>query len=92
MRNVYYAGQDLILKKDSSFKKLLESFGRELKDEEVEQVKHFAIDYYNFINNDFDEIIEDRKANEKPEGSFMDCRMAPLYAKYTIIFAMKRRI
>lgn len=82
MRNVYNAGYDLTLQKQDkdstyetkdAFKELVQKFGVELNEEEMVQIKQFAIDYYNFIKNEFDGVIEDIKRNETKPDSDTDC-------------------
>jgi hypothetical protein len=81
MRNVYFAGKDLTNKEQNkqstyeaknAFKNLLEKFNFTLDQESIGLIKTFAIEYYNFIENVFDDVIEDIKNNEEKPDSKTD--------------------
>lgn len=85
-RSVYNAGCDLVLQFEcqestyeskDAFNNLLEAFKRSgikhIKEEELKMIKRFAIDYYYFIENDYDEIIEDICNAHDVRDSKNDC-------------------
>lgn len=61
----------------NAFNNLLEAFKRSgikhIKEEELKMIKRFAIDYYYFIENDYDEIIEDICNAHDVRDSKNDC-------------------
>lgn len=82
MRNVYYAGCDLVLQKQNkeskyetkdAFDKLLKCFKFTLNEDEIEHIKKFSISYYDFMENHFDNVIYDIKQNEENPDSKTDC-------------------
>lgn len=81
MRSVYYAGEDLINQAknkpseyecENAFNYLLDQFTFTLDQESIDLIKTFAIDYYNFIENQFDNVIQDIKINEEKPDSKTD--------------------
>jgi hypothetical protein len=81
MRSVYAAGEDLTNQSqnklckyecENAFNYLLEQFNFTLDQESIDLIKEFAIEYYNFIKNDFDNIIQDIKNNEEKPDSKTD--------------------
>lgn len=77
IRNVFYIGKQLVFKDTdtSLFKNILDKF--DISDvehgEQVDVLKQFCINYYNFIKNEFDHVINDIKNNEEKPESKNDC-------------------
>jgi len=81
MCSVYAAGEELTNQSqnklckyecENAFNYLLEQFNFTLDQESIDLIKEFAIEYYNFIKNDFDNIIQDIKNNEEKPDSKTD--------------------
>lgn len=81
MRSVYSAGEDLNNQSqdkpseyecENAFNYLLEQFNFTLDQESIDLVKTFAIDYYNFIEDEFNNVIQDIKNNEEKPDSKTD--------------------
>jgi hypothetical protein len=81
MRSVYTAGEDLFYQSqnkpskyecEGAFNHLLEQFNFTLDPDSIDLIKKFAIEYYNFIENEFDNVIQDIKNNEEKPDSKTD--------------------
>ena len=74
MWTVYMAGNELVNGKEPKYlDKLYSCFGKELNQEEIEQIKNFAKDYYKFKENVFGDIIDEIKEYEIKPESKGDC-------------------